>query len=154
MQDPYLKIVDYLTKNGIPFETIEHEPVFTSEQAAAVRGLSLKQGAKSLLLKTGETFTLAILAGDRKLNSKKLKTDLNTKDLRFATPDEVKKIMGCEIGACYPFGNLISVKMLVDNSISQNELISFNPGVHTVSIKLKWLDYYNLIKPQISNFST
>lgn len=149
MVNPYEEIINFLDKNNIAYEVIEHEPVFTSEQAAQVRGLSLKQGAKSLLLKADKDFILVILPGDKKLDSKKLKNLLGIKNLRFATSEEVKEIMGCEIGACYPFGNLINVKMFVDTTLSKNEIISFNPGVHSTSIRVRWKDYYIKVKPDM-----
>ncbi|MDO8460905.1 MAG: YbaK/EbsC family protein [bacterium] len=153
MQNPYESIISVLKSNNITYEELEHEPVYTSEQAARIRGLSLREGAKSLLLKTKDRFVLAVLPGDKRLDSKKLKKKLSVKDLRFATPDEVKEIMGCEIGACYPFGNIIGIKPIVDQILAKNAFISFNPAVHNKSIKMKWIDYKNLVNPELANIS-
>ncbi|MBI2032072.1 MAG: hypothetical protein HYV38_01860 [Candidatus Levybacteria bacterium] len=153
MQDPYKIITDFLDQKNIPFEIIEHEPVYTSEQAANVRGLSLKQGGKSLLLKADNNFILVIIPGDKRLDSKKLKKLMGIRNLRFANPEEVKEVMKCEVGACYPFGNLIGIKMMVDRLLSRNEVISFNPGVHNKSIKMKWKDYFEAVKPELIEVS-
>lgn len=149
MNNPYLAIKKLLQESNISFEEISHEPVFTSVEAAKIRGLSLSQGAKSLLLKTGGTFILAVLPGDRKLDTKKLKKLLQVKDIRFATPDEVVNVMGCEIGACYPIGTIINMQPFVDKTLSENTVISFNPGVHDKSIKMTWVDYEKLVSPQL-----
>lgn len=147
---PYDAIMGLLRDQQIPFEEIEHEPVFTSEQAAAVRGLSLRQGAKSLLFKVkGQGFVLVVVPGDKRVNSKLLKKIMHAKDVRFASPEEVKEHMGCEIGACYPFGNIVDLRTLVDKSLADNETISFNPGRHDISIKLNHADYDRLVKPEI-----
>ncbi|EKE06157.1 MAG: YbaK/prolyl-tRNA synthetase associated region [uncultured bacterium] len=153
MQNPYEEIIRQLANHSIKYEVLEHEPVYTSEQAAKVRGLSLQQGAKSLLLKADNKFILIVLPGDKKLNSKKLKKMLGIKNLRFATPEEVKEIMGCEIGACYPIGTIIGIKPLVDTLLSQNEIISFNPGVHNKSIKIRWSDYQGLTDPELADIA-
>jgi len=153
MVNPYQEIINLLKINKIPYKETEHEPVYTSEQAAKVRGTSISQGAKSLLLKCEDDFILVILPGDRKLNSKKLKNLLNVKDLRFAFPEEIKNKMGCEIGACYPFGNLIGLPTYVDKFLSKNDTISFNPGLHTRSIEIKFRDFYSLVKPKIVDIS-
>lgn len=153
MQNPYEEIVKLLDNQTIKYEILEHEPVYTSEQAAKVRGLSLREGAKSLLLKAGNKFILVVLPGDKKLDSKKLKQRLSTKNLRFASPEEVKEIMGCEIGACYPIGTIIGIKPLVETSLSQNEIISFNPGVHNKSIKIQWDDYQRLANPELADIA-
>src|SRR5207253_2643412 len=59
------RLHDRLRQAGIPFTVLRHEPVYTSEQAAAVRGSPLASGAKALVLKTGEDFLLAVLPADR-----------------------------------------------------------------------------------------
>lgn len=147
---PYDAIISLLKTNDISYEEIEHKPVSTSEEAAAVRGLSMKEGAKSLLIKAGSTFYLLIIPGDRRLDSKKVKKLLSVKSFRFATPEEVVSVMKCEIGSCYPFGEIIHIEHYVDSSFSENEYISFNPGVHTKSIRMRWVDYSTLIGAKIT----
>ncbi|NQU99232.1 MAG: hypothetical protein HQ538_00705 [Parcubacteria group bacterium] len=153
MINPYEEIIKLLKNNSISYKETEHEPVYTSEQAAKVTGISISQGAKSLLLKCEDNFILIVLSGDRKLDSKKLKNLLEIKGFRFALPEEVKEKMGCEIGACYPFGNLIGLPTYVDDSFSKNDIVSFNPGLHTHSIEIKWRDFYSLVRPKIVDIS-
>lgn len=141
MENPFEKIIQFLEAKGAKYEIFEHEPVYTSEQAAKARGESLGDGAKSLLLKAGDSFLLAVLPGDKRLDNKKLKKILGVKNIRFATSEEVKEIMGCEIGACYPIGDIAGVRTIVDNAFLHNINICFNPGVHDKTIKMKWNDY-------------
>jgi Ala-tRNA(Pro) deacylase len=143
------KIIKFLRENLVSFETLNHEPVFTSEEAARVRGLNPEMGAKSLLLRADDQFVLAVLPGDKKLNTKKLKEILKAKNIRFANPEEVEEKMFCQIGACYPFGNLIDLPMYVDPSLGENEIIAFSPGVHNRSIKIKWADYQRSVEPNL-----
>jgi Ala-tRNA(Pro) deacylase len=144
MLRPFDEIKKLLKENLVKYEEVNHEPVYTSDQAASVRGMDLHAGAKSLLLKADKEFILAVLPGDSRLDTKKLKQILQVKDIRFASPTEVEEIMGCQIGACYPFGSVAKVKMIVDPSLGDNEIISFNPGVHNKSLKIKWEDYKKL----------
>lgn len=146
-------ILQFLNKNNIFYQIIEHTSISTMQHTTQIPGLSLQEGAKSLLLKTKNEYILIVLRGDKKLNSKKLKKLLKIKDLRFATPEEVKNIMKCEIGSCFPFGNLIDIQMIVDKTLQDNELISFTPGVHTKSIKMYWKDYHKIIKPEIMSIT-
>lgn len=149
MKKPYEAIVSLLQSHDIAFETIEHEPVFTSEQAAAVRGLSLRAGAKSLLFKTKQGFVLVVLPGNQRVDTKKLKQYLGVKELRFATPEEVVEQMGCEIGACYPFGTVAGLRTLMDETMTREPVISCNPGRHDISIKFAASDFMLLVKPEI-----
>lgn len=151
--NPYQKIIDFLKENSISYAETEHEPVFTSDQAAKVRGEDINIGAKSLLIKAGGNFVMVVLPGGHKLDSKKLKNVLNVKDLRFALPEEVEKIMGCKIGACYPFGNIIGLATYADNTLMNNEKIVFNPGLHDHSIEIKWSDFLKNVHPIMADIS-
>ena len=149
MHKPYEAILRLLDSTHTKYEWIRHEPVFTSEQAAAIRGMSIEQGAKSLLFKTKEgTFVLAVMPGNKRVDSKLMKAYLRTKSIRFATPEEVVDQMGCEIGSCYPFGVVAGLRTLIDLSLGKNEIISFNPGRHDISIKLRYEDYQKLAQAE------
>jgi len=46
------QIIDLLEKNNCWFETFEHEPVRTSEEAAKIRtGYSINEGAKAIIIR-------------------------------------------------------------------------------------------------------
>ena len=104
MLNPYKEIINLLKINNIPYKETEHEPVYTSEQAAKVRGISISQGAKSLLLKCGDDFILVVLPGDRKLDSKKLKNLLKIKWVvksGLATPLAI--LLDCQLMLIIPY---------------------------------------------------
>lgn len=149
MEQPYTKIIDFLSNSGVEYQVVNHEHVHTSAEAAKVRGTSMSEGAKSLMLKSGDEFVMAIIPGDKKLDSRKLRTTMGVRKLKFSSPEEVVKIMGCKIGACYPFGNLISLKTYAEQTLSNNTWISYSPGVHDKSIRMKWVDYKKIVKPKV-----
>jgi len=153
MLKPYDQIIKLLRDSEVSYKELNHEPVFTSEQASSIRGISADAGAKSLLIKAEDKFILAVLPGSARLDSSKLRKILGVKNMRFAKEDEVLEMMGCTIGACYPFGQIFNVDMLVDHKLSQNEHIFFNPALHTKSIKISWEDYKKITNPQIVDIS-
>lgn len=152
MPNPSLKIIELLDQNKINYEITEHVPVFTSEEAARVRGVDDDSGAKSMLLKHKDGYILIVLPGGRKLDSKKLRR-LGIKESTFATADEVMAQMGCKIGACYPFGNIANLKTIVDHKLTDLEYIYLNPGVNDKSMKLLTADYIKIAKPEVADIS-
>lgn len=148
------KIKELLEKNNIWFETFEHEPVRTSEEAAKVRpGYSLKQGAKAIIVRIkkrgGEKyFTMLVVPGDRRFDTDKVKSLLDAKDIRFATEEEVEEITGgVEVGGVPPFGNLFSLKVVADPTLFENEKIVFNAGDKRFSVAMKSVDYDKIVDP-------
>ena len=150
-----LKLIkELLNSNGITYEVSEHEPVYTSEQAAKVRGVELKTGVKALVLKTEEgSFVMGLIAADKRIDLKKLAKIARTKKLRLASPQEVLKITGCEVGSVHPFGNLHRLPTYLDHSVLENNMVNFDAGLHTVSIQMKAKDLVKAIRPVIEIFS-
>lgn len=142
-----------LDKHGVKYEIFEHEPVYTSEDAARVRGENPKIGAKSLLFIADGEPVLLVLPGDRRVDSTIFKKNFSIKDLRLATPKEVMKFTAVPIGAVPPFGSVMDLKTFCDRSLLVNEEIVFNAGEHTVSIKMKAKDYERVVKPTVSSFT-
>src|SRR6516165_1190733 len=109
-----------LHHQAVEFTVLRHEPVFTSEQAAAVRGTPLSSGAKALVLKAGDGFVLAVLPADRKLDSKKARDALKVKGLRFASKEEVMQLTGLAPGSIPPFGSLFGLKTYCEPGLAEN----------------------------------
>ncbi len=149
----FSKIKSFLDSKELKYEIIVHEPVFTSEQAAKVRGTELKSGAKAMVLRSKGKFFMFVLSADMKLGMKKIERILNTDRLSLATPDEVLKITDCKVGSVPPFGNLFGIPLYVDKSLLRNEIINFNAGLHTHSVKMNCRDYTSAVNPIIGDFS-
>ncbi|MBU1499894.1 aspartate--tRNA ligase [Patescibacteria group bacterium] len=148
----YEKIINLLKDNNFVYKTYTHEPVFTSEQAAKIRGTSLQQGAKALVMIADKKPIMVVLSGATKVDSKKFKTNFKIKDLRMATVKEVEEITGLKIGSIPPLGNIFEIKTFVDKKLGQNREITFNAASHTQSVKMSYKDFVNLVKPQIGAF--
>ncbi len=154
MKEQFLKLKKFLDSNNIEYKVMEHEPVYTSEEAARVRGVELKSGVKALVLKTNEdAYLLALVSADKKVDLKLLAEVIGTKKLSLASPDKVLEITGCEIGSVHPFGNVHNLTTYMDPGISENEMVDFNAGMHTISIEMKSKDMIKLIKPKIVKLS-
>jgi Ala-tRNA(Pro) deacylase len=145
---------ELLNSQGIIYRVLEHEPVYSSEEAAQIRGVQLKTGVKALVLKTFEgNLILGLVAADRRINFSKLAKLAKTKRLYFASPEEVFDSTGCEVGSVHPFGNLYSIPTFMDNSVQKNALVNFNAGLHTISIQMKTDDLVEILSPIIGVFS-
>ena len=127
------QITDLLQKNNFWFETFEHEPVRTSEEAAKIRtGYSLHQGAKAMIVRVKisekhRKFVMLVLPADLRFDNAKVKDFFHAKDIRFATEEEVSEITkGVQPGGVPPFGNLFELEVVVDPKLLDNEKIVFN----------------------------
>ena len=119
----------------------------TSARTALEAALSLncEVGAivKSLLFKTEDTFTLCLVAGDKKASLKKIKKTLNIKDTLMASANEVKDITGFTIGGVAPIGHLNKVNIYIDKSLERFSVLYAAAGHPNCVFKI---DYSNLQK--------
>lgn len=151
------KIKSLLKENSAEFETFEHEPVRTSEEASKIRtGYTLGQGAKALIARVkepgkGKKFVMFVIPGNKRFDPAKIKGNLGLVDIRFATEQEVGEITnGVLPGGVPPFGNLFNLEVFVDTSLFDNEEIVFNAGDKSYSIAMKSADYKRVVNPTIA----
>ena len=147
------KILSIFKENNVTYQLYEHEPVYTSQEAAKIRGVELKTGCKSMVLKTKDgKFVLANVAANKKIDLKKLERMLDRK-LSFASKEEVLQTTNCESGSVPPFGKLFGLPTFLDESVLENDFVNFNIGMLTRSVKISKQDLLKLMDPTISKFS-
>ena len=101
-----------------------------------------------------EKFAMLVFPADFKFDNKKVKGVLNTKDVQFATEQEISSITnGVQIGGVPPFGNLFGLKVFADPRLFENEKIIYNAGDRCFSVAMKSADYKELVKPNITELT-
>jgi Ala-tRNA(Pro) deacylase len=147
--ETYEKIIKWIAENKVKYGLWIHSPTKTSDESAKVRGVSLASGAKAMLVKEGkDNFMLCVMAADKKVSWKKVKSVLNTKKINLASEEEVRALTKCIPGAVPPFGSIFGIRTLLDKSlIEQGDTINFNCGLRTHSLCLRTKEYLGLEKP-------
>ena len=91
----------------------------TADEAASSLGCEVGAIVKSLLFKTGNSFTLCLVAGDKRASLNRIKKALKIKDASMASAEDVKNITGYTIGGVSPIGHLKKIEILIDKSLSR-----------------------------------
>jgi len=125
----------------------------TAEEAAS--SLSCEVGAivKSLLFKTENTFTLCLIAGDKKASLNKIKKTLNIKDASMASADEVKNVTGYTIGGVSPVGHLNKVDIFIDNSLERFTSLFAAAGHPNCVFKINFTDLQKITNGSIKKIT-
>jgi len=109
--DPELKPMEY------------PESTETAPAAARTLGVELGQIAKSILFKCGEQYGLFVLAGDMRMDQKKVKALLGRGKPRVASPEEVEQVTGFQVGGVCPFGLKTELPIYLDRSMQRFDRI-------------------------------
>jgi Ala-tRNA(Pro) deacylase len=149
----YERVESLLTEHGVDHKVLRHEPVYTSEEAARIRGTPLASGAKALICKGDDTFVMFVVPADRKLDSAQARGARSWRKLRFATREEVVELTGLTPGSIPPFGSLFGLPTLCDQRLDENEFINFNAGDHSISVSMRYVDFVQVEKPDLGLFA-
>src|SRR6476620_6512868 len=152
MPTVFERLSEFLSAKSIGFDVLRHQPVFTSEEAAKVRGTPLGSGAKALVCKADERFVMIVLPADRKLASKLVRKTAAIKSLRFASREEVEQLTGLAPGSIPPFGSLFGLTTWCDERLSEHPRINFNAGDHAISISMTYEDYIKAEQPKLGSY--
>lgn len=147
------RIVASLEERDVRYTHVSHEPVRTSEQAAAARGEPLEIGGKALVIKVDGDFALFVLSAAARLETRALKRHFRARNIRFASPDELIQLTGLVPGSVPPFGRpILPLPLYVDPSVFDNQRIAFNAGSLKDSLVIATSDYRLVAQPEVFRF--
>jgi Cys-tRNA(Pro) deacylase len=117
------------------------------EEAAAERGVPVRQVVKSLLVRRPAAYpehrggdgqhVLALVRGDQRLSLKKLARVVGVKALEMAPPADVPRVSGYQIGAVAPLGlRRDDVPIFVDAHVMEEARVSISAGRHDAGLEL------------------
>ena len=147
-------VIEYLKRNNVPYEIIEHVPAFSAHEVAVATHVQDKDLAKSLVVHADEKHCMVVLPADHRLDLHLLKEVVNAKHLHLSHEEDLKLLFpDCELGAMPPFGNLYALQVYVDKALADDDEIVFNACTHTTSIRLKMKDFMRLVSPTVAPIS-
>src|SRR3954464_10929227 len=111
-----------LDELGLAHHTVEHEPVFTVEQAKQHRGVLPGHHIKNLFLRNKkEEMWLVVTPEDRTIDLKQLGERLGAGRLSFGSPERLRKYLGVEPGSVTPFAVINdtghAVRLVLDSGL-------------------------------------
>jgi Ala-tRNA(Pro) deacylase len=140
MLDPQ-QLFARLDQLGIAHRTVEHPPVFTVEEAKALRGNLPGHHIKNLFLRNKkEEMWLVVALEDRAIDLKRLGAVLGAGRLSFCSADRLKSTLGVEPGSVTPLSlvndDARSEQMLLDRGVADGGPVNAHPLVNTITTAL------------------
>ena len=140
MLDPQ-QLFARLDQLGIAHRTVEHPPVFTVEEAKALRGNLPGHHIKNLFLRNKkEEMWLVVALEDRAIDLKRLGEVLGAGRLSFGSADRLKRYLGVEPGSVTPL-SLVNdaaraVQLALDHGVANGGPVNAHPLVNTMTTAL------------------
>ena len=119
----------------------------TVAQAAAAHGVAPGQIAKTLSLRLGERIVLIVVAGDARLDNKKVKAAFGAKP-RMLEAEEVSGITGHPVGGVCPFGLATPLPIYCDVSLRDLGEVVPAAGATNAAVRIDALRLAELVGAQ------
>ena len=147
------QIYDYLQENSIWHEITEHKAVYNMAELAEVPCPYPEADAKNLFVRDDkkQNYYLITVKGEKRVNLKAFRKAQGTRNLSFASAEDLMERLGLIPGAVTPLGVLNdetkSVKVFLDQDFLQEPgLVGVHPNEHTATVWLKAEDLIRIIR--------
>jgi Ala-tRNA(Pro) deacylase len=137
---------------GIAHKTVTHPPVFTVEQAAALRGQVPGGHTKNLFLRDKKyAIYLVVAPEDAAIDLKGLHRLLGAQGrFSFGASDLLREVLGVEPGAVTPFAAINDtdgrVTVVLDAAMMENDTLNFHPLLNTMTTTISRDDLVKFLR--------
>lgn len=144
---------EYLDHEHVHYEVLPHPEAFRAALVAQTLHTAAKEIAKVVVVKADDRFVMTVLPASWNVDLHRLRDVFMAHHVRLATEDEIKNLFpDCELGAMPPFGNLYGLHVYVDQSLTEDEEITFQAGSHSEAIRMRYWDFAALAFPVVAEF--
>jgi len=153
-----------LDELGIAHHTASHAPVFTVEEARAVRDGLTGGHTKNLFLRNKKgAMWLVVCDEDRLIDLKALARHLGAGRFSFSSADRLMRYLGVTPGAVTPFAVINDtqgvVRVVLDLAVLQHERVNFHPLDNTMTTAIRGEDLMTFLSaenhaPEVTDLGT
>lgn len=145
-----------LDEQGITYRLLMHgHRAMNVEEAAAERGVAIRQVVKTLLVRGSDSrHAIALVRGDQRLSLKKLARTIGVKKLEMAPAADVPRITGYQVGAVAPVGlRRGDVPVFIDHTILEESLVTISAGRHDAGLELAIEDLIRAVDGHVADIT-
>lgn len=144
----------YLDGAHVDYTVRAHRPAFSSPRIAAAAHVPGRELAKVVIVWIDTHLAMAVLPSTEHINLAHLRELTGARNVRLAREEEfAARFDQCATGAMPPFGNLYDMEVFVAESLTQDEVISFNACTHSDIMTMAYEDFERLVRPRVLPFA-
>ena len=136
---------------GIKTETRDHAPVFTVEEARALRGEIPGGHCKNLFLKDEKgSIWLIVCLEEARIDLKAAPARIGSRRLSFGKPDLLMEVLGVDPGSVTPFGLIndsgARTHVILDRAMMDLDLLNYHPLRNDATTTIRAADLVAFIR--------
>jgi Ala-tRNA(Pro) deacylase len=136
---------------GIKTATRDHAPVYTVEEARALRGEIPGGHCKNLFLKDDKgNLWLIVCLEEAEIDLKAAPAKIGSRRLSFGRAELLREVLGVEPGSVTPFGLINDtgqrVNVVLDAGMMAHELLNYHPLENTATTTIRAVDLLAFVR--------
>lgn len=144
-------LIDRFKSLGIETKTKDHAPVYTVDEARALRGEIPGGHCKNLFLKDDKgNIWLIVCLEDAEIDLKAAPSKIGSRRLSFGKADLLKEVLGVEPGSVTPFALINDrakrVNVVLDAAMMAHEFLNYHPLENTATTTIASADLVSFIR--------
>lgn len=126
----------HLEGQGVDYAVLSHPPSGSASETAQSAHVSGNRVAKTVVLRDGDGYLLAVLPASHHLSLEMLQAWLG-RSVALASEQEIGKLFpDCDLGAIPPTGEAYGLDVVLDDSLAGLDEVYFEGGDHQTLIKV------------------
>jgi Ala-tRNA(Pro) deacylase len=143
-----------LDEHGVPYEELHHPEAFTAQELAHREHVSGHRVAKVVIVIADDRPVELVLPASRRVVLDRVRDALGVQHVRLAREEEMDRFFpDCVRGAMPALRHGRDVEVLMDESMRNDGDIVFQAGTHLDAVRLRFADWFELVKPRVADFS-
>jgi Ala-tRNA(Pro) deacylase len=148
---------DFLENAGVEFSRVDHAPVDTIEECAAVKALLGLGLCKNLFLCNYQRtkYYMLVMHGEKKFSTAVVSKQIASSRLSFAPKEDMQSMLNLTPGSVTVLGLMYDkenrVRLLIDEDILNDEYFGCHPMINTSSVKFSTKDLKEKVLPALAH---
>jgi Ala-tRNA(Pro) deacylase len=134
----------HLSRKHIEYDVVSHPPTMASVLTAQACHVPPDRLAKSVVVRTGDRYVLAVLPASRRISMADLKAELG-ENFALASENELEQLFeDCAPGAIPPVGECYGLDAVVERSVCDQPDVYFEGGDHATLVHVSQSQFAQL----------
>jgi len=132
----------YLERQGVLYQASQHPTVYTAQELAQCEHVPGRQVIKPVVVKADGQFLMCALPANCRIDLDKLREEIHAKDVDLVDEPKLSELFPqCELGAEPPVGMMFDMPMVMDESVLNDERVTFQAGSHRDAVTMTIDDF-------------
>jgi len=149
-----MNLPSFLDDQGVNYRLSHHPQAYTSQDLAQAEHVSGRNVVKPVLIRADGEFVLCALPATHRVDLMELRTQLRAKEVSLADESQLRQCFpDCELGAAPPIGRIWGLPTLMDESLTSDDMVTFQAGTHDQAITMTLAEYRRIAQPEMAHFA-